>query len=72
MLSLSAQARLQGKIMFVLPIGLFFAIGAVQEESKTVLLSTSGGQLLLLLAACLMAIGLLLTRRIMGRFNDDA
>ncbi|RUO51374.1 hypothetical protein CWI69_11855 [Pseudidiomarina halophila] len=72
MLSLSAQARLQGKIMFVLPIGLFFAIGAVQEEAKTVLLTTTSGQLLLLLAACLMAIGLLLTRRIMGRFNDDA
>ncbi|CAB0152024.1 hypothetical protein PSI9734_02372 [Pseudidiomarina piscicola] len=71
MLSLSAQARLQGKIMFVLPIGLFFAIGEVQQDTKVLLLTTTSGQLLLLLCACLMLIGVLLTRRLMGRFNDD-
>lgn len=72
MLSLSAQARLQGKVMFLLPVGLFFAIGEVQEESKDILLTTSEGQLLMLLCVCLMVIGMLLTRRIMGRFDDYA
>ncbi|MDN7130651.1 type II secretion system F family protein [Pseudidiomarina sp. 1APR75-15] len=72
MLSLSAQARLQGKVMFVLPFGLFFAIGEVQEQSKALLLTTQEGRVLLLLCGCLMLIGIALTRRIMGRFNDDA
>lgn len=71
-MSLSAQARLQSKIMFVLPIALFFVIGEVQESSKKLLLSTSLGQLVLLISATLLAVGLMLNRRILGSFDDES
>ncbi|MBY6065072.1 type II secretion system F family protein [Pseudidiomarina sediminum] len=71
-MSLSAQARLQSKIMFVLPIALFFVIGEVQESSKHLLLTTTIGQLLLLVAGILLAVGFLLNRRILGSFDDES
>ena len=71
MLSLSAQARLQGKIMMLLPVLLFFAINAVQPSSTDLLLYTQAGQLLLLVAFTMLALGFFITRRILGSFNHD-
>lgn len=70
-LSLSAQARLQARVMFFLPVGLFFALKWVHQDSTTQLLATRGGQLVLLVCGCLMALGFFLTRKILGQFNVD-
>ncbi len=66
--SLSAQARLQGRVMFVLPFALFWAIRNVHEASINSLLTTSSGQFILLICGCLMGTGFFLTRRILGQF----
>ncbi|RUO57339.1 type II secretion system F family protein [Pseudidiomarina insulisalsae] len=71
-LSLSAQARLQGKIMFVLPLFLYVAIRAVSTESSQLLTQTDAGKLVLVVCACMMAVGFFLTRRILGQFRRDA
>lgn len=70
-LSLSAQARLQGRVMFFLPLALFFAIKLVHEDATNTLLHTTAGHILLLISASLMAAGFFLTRRILGQFNVD-
>lgn len=67
-LSLSAQARLQGRVMFFLPFLLFWAINSVHEASAKLLIDTDAGNAILLLCGCLMAVGFFLTRRILGQF----
>ncbi|WP_258808483.1 type II secretion system F family protein [Pseudidiomarina sp. CB1] len=67
-LSLSAQARLQGRVMFFLPLGLFFALKTVHQDATTLLLTTSAGQIVVVVCVCLMAAGYFLTRRILGQF----
>ncbi|RUO45911.1 hypothetical protein CWE21_12955 [Pseudidiomarina aquimaris] len=68
-LSLSAQARMQGRVMFFLPIGLFLALKVVHQDTTEILLTTGAGQILLLICACLMGAGFFLTRRILGQFH---
>lgn len=68
-LSLSAQARLQGRVMFFLPLGLFLALKAVHQDTANTLLATSAGHLVLLVCGCLMGAGYFLTKRILGQFD---
>ncbi len=70
-LSLSAQARMQGRVMFFLPIGLFLSLKMVHQGTTEILLTTGAGQILLLICVCLMGAGFFLTRRILGQFHVD-
>lgn len=64
--SLSAQARLQGKVMLLLPLGLFAALHFLHPENTTILTQTEFGHYLLGVSFGLMLIGHLLIRRILG------
>lgn len=69
--SLSAQARLQGRVMLLLPIGLFLALQWVQPGSNELLINTRAGQIMLTSAAVMMLIGHLLVRRLVRTVPDD-
>ncbi len=69
--SLSAQARMQGKVMFMLPIGLFFILQRLHPANTELLTGTQRGQIILGICLVLMLIGHLLIRRIMGSGRYD-
>lgn len=64
--SLSAQARLQGKVMLFLPVGLFVALHFLHPENTKVLTQTQLGNALLLVSGGLMLVGHFLIRKILG------
>lgn len=64
--SLSAQARMQGKVMLLLPIGLFATLHFLHPENTKTLLETFAGNLLLIGCAMLMVIGHVLVRKVLG------
>ncbi|MDT7526651.1 MULTISPECIES: type II secretion system F family protein [Pseudidiomarina] len=66
LLSLSAQARLQGKVMLFLPIGLFFILRKVEPGNTALLTETGTGQAMLIGCAILMFIGNMIVKKIMG------
>lgn len=70
LLSLSAQARLQGRVMFMLPIALFFALRWLHPENTALLTDTQPGWTILALSAVLLVLGHLLVRRIMHGAAD--
>jgi tight adherence protein B len=55
--SLSAEGRLSGIVLMVLPVGVFTVLSIASPEYTSVLTHTGSGQLLLLLAVGLLAIG---------------
>jgi len=63
--SLTAQARMQGKVMAALPICLFFALNAIEPENMQVLLHTPTGQALLLVAVVMLGCGFMICRLIL-------
>lgn len=65
--SLSAQARMQGKVMVLLPLGLFFSLHFIHPENTEILLHTTPGNYLIGLCFVLIGIGQLLVRQILGR-----
>lgn len=69
--SFSAQARLQGRVMLMLPIGLFVVLQWVQPSDNALLLTTHTGQFMLALAAIMMLIGHLLVRQLIRTTPDD-
>ncbi|RUO57984.1 type II secretion system F family protein [Pseudidiomarina marina] len=64
--SLSAQARLQGKVMMLLPLGLFTALHFLHPENTVMLTQTEPGHYLLAASAGLMMLGHFLIRKILG------
>ncbi len=66
LLSLSAQARMQGKVMLALPVLLFFLLKHIQPSNVELLLRTTAGNLMLFGCAILLTVGHLLIRQIMG------
>lgn len=70
LLSLSAQARLQGRVMFLLPIGLFMILRWMHPENTALLTTTKAGWIILSLCAVLLTLGHLLVRRIMQGAAD--
>lgn len=64
--SMTAQARMQGKIMALLPVFLFFVLQVVQPSNIDLLTGTAKGQLLLAIAGLLLVIGFLISRRILA------
>ncbi|RUO75527.1 type II secretion system F family protein [Pseudidiomarina taiwanensis] len=73
MLSLSAQARLQGYVMGFLPLLLFAVLHWLEPENTGQLLYTEMGQIILILAACLLLCGALIVKRMLGQeLNHDA
>lgn len=64
--SLSAQARLQGKVMLLLPIGLFTALHFLHPENTVILTQTEFGHYLLSFSLGLMIVGHFLIRKILG------
>lgn len=69
--SLSAQARMQGKVMFLLPVGLFFILQRLHPGNTELLTGTERGQIILGICLVLMLMGHLLIRRIMGTGRYD-
>lgn len=70
LLSLSAQARLQGRVMFVLPLGLFMVLRWLHPENTALLTQTRAGWVILGLSGVLLLVGHLLVRRIMQSAAD--
>lgn len=70
LLSLSAQARLQGRVMFLLPLGLFMVLRWLHPENTALLTQTQAGWVILALCAVLLIVGHLLVRRIMHGAAD--
>ena len=70
LLSLSAQARLQGRVMFMLPIGLFLVLHKMHPENTALLTDTQPGWVILGLCAILLVVGHLLVRKIMRSAAD--
>ncbi|OZB05656.1 MAG: hypothetical protein B7X54_04780 [Idiomarina sp. 34-48-12] len=64
--SLSAQARLQGKVMLFLPVGLFIALHFLHPENTKILTQTTLGNSLLVMSGGLMLVGHFLIRKILG------
>lgn len=64
--SLSAQARMQGKVMVMLPAGLFAVLHQLHPENTRLLLETSVGNMLLGACASLMVCGHILIRKVLG------
>lgn len=64
--SLSAQARMQGKVMLLLPVGLFAVLHKLHPENTHTLLNTSMGNMLLLVCVALMICGHILIRKVLG------
>lgn len=64
--SLSAQARMQGKVMMLLPAGLFIILHFLHPENTRVLLATSAGNYLLFSCLVLMVLGNYLIRKVLG------
>ena len=63
--SLSAQARMQGKVLLLLPIGLFAALHYLHPENTRILTETSMGKALLVICLILMMVGQLIVRKIL-------
>lgn len=63
--SLTAQARMQGKVMAALPVILFLALNAIEPENMQVLLYTDVGQVLLVIAAVMLGCGFMICRLIL-------
>jgi tight adherence protein B len=70
LLSLSAQARLQGRVMFLLPIGLFVVLHWLHPDNTRLLTQTREGLLILGISAVLLLLGHLLVKRIMQSAAD--
>lgn len=64
--SLSAQARMQGKVMMLLPVGLFMILHWLHPENTRVLIETSAGNYLLLGCFVFMLLGNYLIRKVLG------
>ena len=64
--SLSAQARMQGKVMMLLPVGLFIILHFLHPENTRVLVETSAGHYLLFGCFVLMLAGNYLIRKVLG------
>ena len=69
--SLSAQARMQGKVMLLLPVGLFTVLHYLHPENTQTLLETSVGNLLLIACLGLMICGHILIRKVLGMAYAD-
>ncbi|RUO65612.1 tight adherence protein B [Pseudidiomarina planktonica] len=65
MQSLTAQARMQGRIMAALPVAIFMLLHAVEPEHTDVLLNTQNGHLLLALSTALLCCGYMICRLIL-------
>lgn len=65
LLSLSAQARLQGRVMFMLPIGLFLVLQKLHPENTALLTGTHSGWVILGLCGILLVVGHIMVRKIM-------
>lgn len=70
LMSLSAQARLQGRVMFLLPIGLFLILRWLHPENTALLTETRAGWIILAVSVALLLVGHLLVRRIMQSAAD--
>jgi tight adherence protein B len=70
LLSLSAQARLQGRVMLLLPIGLFMVLRWLHPDNTALLTQTREGWAILSVSALLLLVGNLLVRRIMQSAAD--
>ena len=64
--SLSAQARMQGKVMLLLPVGLFAVLHYLHPDNTQTLIQTSLGNVLLAACLALMVCGHILIRKILG------
>lgn len=64
--SLSAQARMQGKVMLLLPVGLFGVLHHLHPENTHTLIHTFMGNMLLLACMALMLCGHILIRKVLG------
>lgn len=69
--SLSAQARLQGRVMLFLPVGLYIVLNWIQPSGTELLTSTQMGQMMLLGAVLLMFLGHLVVRQLVRTTPDD-
>lgn len=69
--SLSAQARMQGKVMLLLPVGLFAVLHYMHPENTQTLLETSVGNLLLIACLGLMICGHIIIRKVLGMAYAD-
>lgn len=69
--SLSAQARMQGKVMLMLPVGLFAVLHKLHPENTQALLETSVGNLLIGACVGLMVCGHILIRKVLGMAYAD-
>lgn len=69
--SLSAQARMQGKVMLMLPVGLFAVLHKLHPENTQTLLETSVGNLLIGACVGLMVCGHILIRKVLGMAYAD-
>lgn len=67
--ALSAQARMQARVLMCLPIVLFLLIRTIQPQHANVLLNTWPGRIVIMLSGVLMLIGYLMMRRIL--YSDD-
>lgn len=64
--SLSAQARMQGKVMLLLPIGLFAVLHYLHPENTRILTQTTAGHYLLAACLLLMVVGQTLIKKVLG------
>lgn len=65
--SLSAQARMQGKVMIILPLLLFFGLHHLHPQNTSILLTTQLGNTLLIFCVALLGMGHFIVRQILGR-----
>lgn len=65
LLSLTAQARMQGRIMALLPIALFALLSVVEPANTKILFTTETGKIMLLVGAVLIFLGHRLSRLIL-------
>lgn len=65
LLSLTAQARMQGRIMAMLPVGLFVLLSIVEPANTEILFATDTGKIMLLVGGVLIFLGHRLSRLIL-------
>lgn len=68
--SLTAQARMQGRIMAVLPVAIFLLLHSIEPEHTQVLLTTTHGYLILAVSTALLGCGYMLCRVILKEEHE--
>lgn len=65
LLSLTAQARMQGRIMAMLPVGLFVLLSIVEPANTEILFATDSGKIMVVVGLVLLFLGHRLSRLIL-------